>query len=1234
MKFALKCLVSVALLALIVPTALAQCEANLLAALDEENPLHWYQTFDVSVWTNNYHCPASGQISIIAVPPVIMFSNGNPYRVESFFVVFTEVHTVKPQVLPDGPPDSFFDIFAEVTFDDPAYPPLTYVEHARITPLNRLEIVRTVPCADNVPSLMSVGMNYCFKVCHRIYTIPLSVNPTAGQPILTISSGSMGPPADLCLPNPVCTPGDMNSFRYEVYKSGGQWYLEFEYSNPAQEPACYCVRYDGNLPLGGETFVLGGWENERQTMNVSAWTREMLPPVSGTIEIFSYPSLAQFEGGGGGGGGYRIDSFFDVFMEPFTFDPPVGAGSFMPGDTFKLIGYIHYDQPGPAYPPEWVVENVVVTPQRGIRLVNPSCTGPVVIPPQITPGLPVCLKVCHDIYHIPLVCPPESVPNVMVQSGCGPTTMCSDPSCTPGAMTDFRYDVYRVGGSWILEFEYSNESRQPVCYCVSMFVDPPAPAAPITLGAIEELGQTFEVSVRSTSASIPMNGQIIVRSDPPGANFGWHVDSFFDVFLEAHIAHIPVGPGIFMPGEVFQLVAEFDFFGPGSDPFEGQVCLENVIVTPTGQLALWDPNSPCTGDLVPAAMAPGMSVCFKVCHRVYEVVLNYLPGGGRPVIHVTPGCNGMPMDNCTPQACVPGGPNDFVYDVYHNGIDWILRFEYSNAYIEPVCYCVTYAGNVPFDCETHELAALDEGHQQFDVSLRTFSNEGRLCPADGSIEIFSYPPGAAIGPYIDSFFDVFTEWYTVSPAVTPGSFTAGQTFQLIAHVDYTDPEYPDRWLTEDVIVSPSGEHLWINDIGSECTGDVVPPSMALGQTECFKVCHRVYHIDLAVYDPTVPPAIRITPGCFGPPQDECTPDPACTPGGVFDYRYLVWWAGDHWELEFEYSNENIEPVCYCVTVEMPLPPGETHELVALDDLTSMLDVTTWATGLTDPFDNISGQITVSSNPPGAYIGPYSGAFSGVGEDWYTIEVPVGAGTFTPGSIFEFIVLYDYTIPDFPDVVKNEWVIVDPIGQLASYDQGGECTGDNVPSSMALNSSACFKVCHRIYHISLAVTDSTSKPRIEVSLGCRGTPSDDCDPDPNCIPGERYDYRYSIVWVGDHWELEFEYSNPNIEPVCYCITVLPAICQPAFELVVQPVDTNRMGTPEPNVRLSWTCPQWGRYTVYSTTDKNNNGSPPGPGWVVEDQVFGSAGERKFWHGSTVTNDYKNYVVKCDCDPPSR
>jgi hypothetical protein len=913
--------------ALMSPVALAQCGTYLLAALDENNPVQTMQTFDASVWTHNPVCPISGQIIIRSEPPGLAEFDGNPYWVESFFDVFTECHTVKPTILPLAPPGSFFDIFTEVTFTEPsACPPMTYVENVTVDMMNRLRIVRPLPCMDNVPGSMEPEQSYCFQVCHRVYTIPLYVPGDAGKPIINVTPGCAMPP---CGPNP-CTPGDPTSYRSEVYQIGGQWYLEFEYSNPALEPVCFCVTYEGNLPLNGETHVLGGWDNERQTMDVSVWTNNSGHPVSGTIEIVSCPNGAQF-GGGGGGGGSAVQSFFDIGEPVFTFKPPVGAGSFVPGEQFHLTARIQFEPPGPTYPPQWVIEDVVVTPEGGLQLVNPTCTGPVVIPQSITPGTPECLIVCHDIYYIPIRYSGPRTPTVNILSGCGMTTPCNNPlPCTPGAMTDFRYDVFRVGGTWMLEFEYSNPHVQPVCYCVGVSAPPTPDPNGYLLGGLAPDGQHMNISVWGSSPAVPLRGDIMLHSDPPGAQFDFPAVSFFDVFTDAFTWQPPVRSGIFTPGQVFQLVANVGYFDPGSDPFEGEVCVENVIVTPSGTLALWDPYTPCTGDNVPSSMIPGQSACFRVCHRIYETILYYNEGGGRPFVHVIPGCNGLPQDHCVAEACTPGGPDDYMATVYHNGVDWVLRFEYSNPYTEPVCYCVTYAGNVPWDCDTRELAALDEGHMHFDVSVRTISAGGRDCPANGTISIYSYPSGADIPNPLWTFADVDTAWHTVSPIVGPGSFGPGETFQLIAHVDYTNLEYPDRWLTENVVVTENGLYLNINDVGGECygsgSGDDVPGFMNLGDIYCFRVCHRVYHVALGAYDPLDQPHMKITPGCLGSPQDLCLPQPECTAGGSDDYRWTVWWAGDHWELEFEYSNENVEPVCYCIIVGSP-PCNPVTDLV-------------------------------------------------------------------------------------------------------------------------------------------------------------------------------------------------------------------------------------------------------------------------------------------------------------------
>ncbi|MFZ5434548.1 MAG: hypothetical protein ACOZB3_12340, partial [Calditrichota bacterium] len=1099
------------------PSVFAQCNAHLLAALDENNPLYSGQRFDVSVWTGSPYCPASGQIMIRTEPPGSALIAGDPFWVDSFFDVFTEVETVKPPIVPTVPPGTPFQIITEVTFDDPVYPALWYEEMVQVTPMNRLEIIHPLPCTSSVPPDLFLGSGSCFTVCHGVYTVALIGGPINCEPIIHVTPGCTMPP---CGPQP-CLPGSPDSYRYEVYQYGGQWYLEFEYSNPYEEPVCYCVNYVGYLPHAGETYVLGGWENARQDMNVSVWTNNLMDPISGTIEIFSYPAGAQFEGGGGGGGMW-IESFFDVFMEPWTADPPVGPGIFTPGQQFQLIGYIHYDPPGLSYPPQWVVEDVVVTPSGGLQLVNPGCTGPVIIPPQITPGVPACLNVCHDIYYIPLDCEASSTPEVQIFSGCDLTTPCASTfPCTPGAMTDFRYDVYRVGGTWILEFEYSNEQIQPVCYCVD--VSCPSTPRPVAygLGALSEWHQTFDVSVWGSSPRVPLNGTIHYRSEPPGAALDWPVDSFFDVFLEPFTSKVPVMPGIFLPGETFHLIAEIDFFGPGSDPFDGIIYDECVVVTPSGQLALWDPITPCGGDYTPGSMSPGQSECFRVCHRVYEIVLNYLPGGGRPVISVTPGCQGPPFDNCVMEACVPGGPNDFVYDVYHNGVDWILRFEYSNPYVEPVCYCVTYEGNVPFDCETHELAALDEIDSFFDVSLHTFSPSGQTCPASGMITLYSYPEGAYIGPYIDSFFDVFTEWYTVKAPVGPGTFGPGEAFQLIAYIDYTEPAYPDQWLTEEVMVNSAGTGLVINDTGGECTGDIVPPAMNLGMSACFKVCHRIYHIPIIdATDPANPPTVIVTPGCFGEPQDHCLPDPECTPGHPDYYRYDLIWMGDHWELEFEYSNENVEPVCYCVTVEGTSQPCETHALVALDSDNQLLKVSLMSRdpGGTLPCE-VSGTVRLQSVPFGLYFQTPTWHFFGVGEEWVAEATPVARDAGVPDSFFDVFVEIDFDDPAQPDMIETESVMVDPVsGGLVINDVGGQCPPGAiyVPDTLHYGQPECFKVCHDIYYVSLDIPGPQVIPVVTVTPGC--DPSTTNCSDPACTPGGPFDYRYDVFKVGGSWIL--------------------------------------------------------------------------------------------------------------------
>jgi hypothetical protein len=1438
------------MLAASVPVARAQCGAYLLAALDENNPLHAYQTFDASVWTNSLHCPASGQIMIETVPPgqVSFNSSRDTYWVESFFDVFTEVHTTKPSVVPTVPPGSPpFQIITHVTFDDPIYSPLAYVETVQNNLMNRLEIVHSPLCAGMVPPFMESDESYCFHVCHRVYTIPLVVPPASGQPIISVSSGCAGLPTDFCTPEPMCPGGDMNSFRSEVYQLGGMWYLEFEYSNPMAEPVCYCVRYAGNLPYEYEVNTLAVMNAEMQTLDLTVWTNNPAYMTCGTMEVFSYPPGAYIS---------IPSQNFTASSEPHTWHIPVAAGTFDAGDTCMLAA--HYDYGGgpmcPEYPDQWDVEYVIYSTQKGARTIRPdiSCDPSAYVPENLTLGVPECMIVCHDIYYIPLVFPGPGVPTVNVTEGCRPLlTPCSNPLCSPGLPGEYRYDVIRVGGTWFLEFEHSNPQHVPACYCVTMNAVAPKEMEGYHLAAMDSATQTLYVSVRSSSAFHPVSGSLTVTSNPPGVRFP--DESFFDIFYDVFSAprqwELEVDAGTFEPGEVFEIVSTVGYFGPGSDPFEGEVAYrEPVIVTPDGNVAPWNPEPPCTGDNVPASMIPGQSECFRVCHRVYdETILYYNPGGGRPVIEVTPGCQGPPFDDCLPEACIPGGPNDFVSTVYHDGVGWRLRFEYSNPFIEPVCYCVKYAGNVPWDCDTRELAALDEGHMNLDVSLRTFSYGGYDCPAAGTVNIFSYPSGAFIPQPTWTFAGVGEEWHTIEALVGPGSFLADETFQLIAHVDYTAPEYPERWLTEEVIVEPSGQYLWIRDVGGECAaggGEIVPPLMAPGQSECFRVCHRVYHVSLAAFDPLNPPQVTITPGCYGPPQDHCVPDLTCTPGGPFDYRWRVWWAGDHWELEFEYSNENIEPVCYCVTVSAVQPPCETHELVALDAENQLLKVSILSLNPagTEPCE-VSGTVTLSSDPPILYFQQTSWTFTGVGDQWVVWGLPTAPEPYNPGSIATITADIDYDDPDQPDVIETEMVQMDLTGGgLVIHDGGGECaasgesnvpselyygqpecfvvchdvyyiplalmatvmptvtvypgcgpdtpcnnplpcvpggpfdyrykvfrvggtwilefeysneniepvcycveissappvpyeayllasldevhqtfdvtlwtsagaplgdgtmivtngpgadttvafagvgpayqtwhfpvdsgaltegqtfelavvvqfndpvfgrlhyeetvmvtasgtlrrwdpitpcTGDYVPAVMNDNTAECFVVCHKLYDVLLNAPPSLLPPVITVAQGCFGPPHDHCPPPVICQQGGPMDYCYRFWFDGVYWHLIFEYSNPYKEPVCYCVTVGVVPCLPVTDLVIQWPDTLTN-----EIRLGWTCPQWGQYFIYYTTAKNNDGNPPGPGWHEEGRVIGNAGQVLTWQPPTAPSDfYRNYVIKVNCE----
>ncbi|MBK6765613.1 MAG: hypothetical protein IPG71_04565 [bacterium] len=340
---------------------------------------------------------------------------------------------------------------------------------------------------------------------------------------------------------------------------------------------------------------------------------------------------------------------------------------------------------------------------------------------------------------------------------------------------------------------------------------------------------------------------------------------------------------------------------------------ESVIVGVDGALHPFDDQAqPCSGDIVPPLMLQGESACFVVCHRIYDVALD-CPPNMTPVIRVVPGC--VPPD-CPPVACIPGETNDYVYETYFDGTQWHLRFEYSNQFIEPVCYCVTYLGCAPTFLP-HLLACVDEERQTFDISLLIEWSDGSSYPQNGTIHLFSDPPGAFFGSAVFDFIYTGTDWLTVETQVAAGSFLPDSFFDIFAYIDFAHPALEDMWYRNPAYVTPdAAEPLLENaDEGGECTGEVVPSyGMFPGMSWCMIVCHDIYHIPVYA-PPGAPPVISITSGCFGPEVDQCEVWD-CMPGGSYDYRWDLTWDPDNfaWDLEFEYSNQLLEPACYCLTV--------------------------------------------------------------------------------------------------------------------------------------------------------------------------------------------------------------------------------------------------------------------------------------------------------------------------------
>jgi hypothetical protein len=981
--------------------AQAQCEANVLAALKPDPLIPGAATFNASVWTNSAYCPANGHIVLETVPPgAAMFGN----YVSSFFDIFLESYTVRPVVTSTYTAGVPFQIIARALFDDPVYGTVTYTEQAWINPgTGRLEFYRpgVIP-PETVPVSMSVGQSACFRVIHKVYRIPLNVSAGVGKPIIRVTPGCTGQ-APGCPLTP-CIPGALDDYRYSVLFIGGQWILEFEYSNPLIEPVCYCVNYAGNEPLNYEVQGLVALNEANQTFDLTLWTNNPAYTACGTLQLFSYPS------------GVSLGSYapaFSATSQQSTLHVPMAAGAFGPGQQFQIIAYLDYTPPNPCtdHGRQWLVETALVLPSGGLTVVDRTglCAsgGGDNVPAQLLLGQSACFKVCHRVYYIPLTFAGLGIPQITVTPGCGTGTTCApNPGCVAGGPADYVYEVFRIGGTWMLRFEYSNVFVEPVCYCVSFQAITPLQVQAYELAALNASSQVLNVSVWSSSSTYPVSGSLNVVSNPPGAAIGSYLSSFFDIYTELSSVQIPVAAGSFSAGQTFQIKSTASFTDPVFPPI---TYTETVIVTPGGTLERWNPLQPCVGPIVPPVMAPGQSACFKVCHDVYSVVLTTPLGAGQPIIEVSPGCMGPPQDACIPDpACTPGGANDYMSRVYQIGTTWFLEFEYSNPYVQPVCYCVTYSGNLPADCAKHELLALDDDMQTLDLTLWETASGTQTCPPlSGTIlDVFSVPAGAAFGAYPAPFVNVGADWYTVRIPVSPGTLPPSSTAQLVTHISYSNPSYPDVWKIEDIRVDRLGGLLQTNDVGGECAAN---------------------------------------------------------------------------------------------------------------------------------------------------------------------------------------------------------------------------GGDNVPVIMQPGSAACFQVCHKIYHIALPLSVQT--PVIHVSPGCFGLPQDQCFTAINCQPGGSNDYRYSLRNTGTSWDFEFEYSNPLVEPVCYCISIDPIVipCDPVTNLVIQWPDSAT-----DKIRLAWTCPQAGNYQIYTTTTRNNHGDPPGPDWYLKETVTGIAGEEKIWSPDSVQVDlYKSYVIKAHC-----
>jgi hypothetical protein len=257
----------------------------------------------------------------------------------------------------------------------------------------------------------------------------------------------------------------------------------------------------------------------------------------------------------------------------------------------------------------------------------------------------------------------------------------------------------------------------------------------------------FSVTIWKTDETcFSTGGTIYYSSNPPGAWWEHMPESFFDVYLEPQTFRNGVGPGTFLPGDCFTLIATVVFDTvPGTAPLPDLVCEEYVCVDANGLLYRPATNCPPSVTRIPTSLSVGDFFCFKVCHDVYWIPLNCnLPGP--PHFTVIEGCLDPTTPNCYDPECLLPDPNCYVISKEFCGGVWWLRFEYSCAYREPVCYCITFDWQLPVELlyfnassgdeivTLHWSTATENNNASFEIS--------RSADANGDYQTVATLPGA------------------------------------------------------------------------------------------------------------------------------------------------------------------------------------------------------------------------------------------------------------------------------------------------------------------------------------------------------------------------------------------------------------------------------------------------------------------------------------------------------------